>query len=768
MNLSIPCAPKITTCPGPPLAAVAETGISPPARNVPTMPTGTRLRLNITGMHCAACASRIEQALRETEGVAEANVNFATEEAGVVFDEDRLSLRDLARVVAAAGYGVVLPGAEDEERAARQRELRTLRRKLWFSLAATALIMAGMHIIDLPLWALLALATPVQFWAGWQFYRGAWAALRRRFADMNTLIAVGTSAAYFYSLVVTLAPNLLARVGADLHVYYDTSAMIITLILLGRTLEARARGRASEAIRRLLRLQPDTATVIREGEEVALPIAEVAVGDTVLLRPGERIPVDGEILEGESAVDESMVTGESMPVDKRPGDLVVGGTVNQSGAFRFRASRVGAETVLARIIRLVREAQATKAPIQRLADRVAGIFVPIVIAIAIITFVVWLVVGPNPTYAIIAAVAVLIIACPCALGLATPTSLLVGTGRGAELGILIRSAEALEVAGGIDTIIFDKTGTLTRGQPRLTDIAPAPGNTEEAVLHLAASLERHSEHPLGQAVVRAARERNLTLAEPDQFQAISGMGVRGRVDGRSLLAGTVRLFEESGLALGAVKDESERLSAEGKTVMLVGADGEAIGAIALADVAKDEAAEAVDALQGLDLEIFMITGDNRRTAETVAASVGIERVRAEVRPDQKAEAVKQLQSEGRRVAMVGDGINDAPALAQADIGIAIGGGTDIAIEAGDITLIRDDLRLVPEAIRLSRATLRNIKQNLFFAFFYNSLGIPIAAGVFYPLLHTLLNPAIAAAAMAFSSVSVVTNALRLRRFRGEV
>ena len=721
--------------------------------------------MKITGMDCAACATRVEQALRETEGVAEANVNFATEEAGLVFDEDLLNLQDLSRVVASAGYGVVLPGAEDEERTARERELRTLRRKLWFSLAATALIMAGMHMVKLPIWVLLALATPVQFWSGWQFYRGAWAALRGRFADMNTLIAVGTSAAYVYSLVVTLAPNLLARVGAERHVYYDTSAMIITLILLGRMLEARARGRASEAIRRLMGLQPNTARVVRQGEEVEIPVEEVAVGDLVLVRPGERMPVDGEIIEGESAVDESMVTGESMPVDKGPGDLVVGGTVNQSGAFRFQASRVGAETVLAQIIRLVREAQMTKAPIQRLADKVAGIFVPIVIGIAIVTFIVWLLVGPNPTYAVVAAVAVLIIACPCALGLATPTSLLVGTGRGAEMGILIRSAEALEVAGGVDTVIFDKTGTLTRGQPGVTDIAPAEGQTEEAVLRLAASVERHSEHPLGQAVVRVARERGLTLENCRDFHALSGMGVRGEVTGEPVVVGSARLMDEYGIAIGMVGERAAELSAQGKTVMLVGSKEQVVGAIALADVAKEEAADAVRTLTEMGLMVVMITGDNERTAEAIARQVGIDEVRAEVLPDQKADAVKQLQSQGRRVAMVGDGINDAPALAQADIGIAIGRGTDIAMESADITLVRDDLRLVPESIRLSRATLRNIKQNLFFAFFYNSLGIPIAAGVLYPVLHTLLNPAIAAAAMAFSSVSVVTNALRLRRYQ---
>ena len=749
-------------------AAEGNTAHASEGYNAATM-AAQRIALRITGMHCAACAARIEQALREIDGVAEANVNFATEEAAVAFDEGLLTTDDLAAAVEAVGYGVVEPGTEDADAVAREREMADLRQRLSVSFAATVLILLSTHVLPIPRglqpWVLLALATPVQFWAAARFYRGAWIAARAGFTDMNTLIVVGTSAAYGYSLAVTVAPEAMIRLQPETHLYYDTAAMIVTLILLGRMLEARAKGRASEAIRRLMGLQPNTARVQRDGEETEIRIEEVVVDDIVLVRPGERIPVDGIVVAGQSAVDESMVTGESMPADKGPDDTVIGSTVNQSGAFRFRASRVGADTVLAQIVRLVRDAQASKAPIQRLADRVAGIFVPIVIIIAAATCAAWIVFALNPTYAVIAAVSVLIIACPCALGLATPTSLLVGTGKGAELGILIRSAAALEVAGRIDTVVFDKTGTLTRGEPQVTDIAPAAGRTEEEMLRLAASVERESEHPLGRAVVRAAEERGLTLEAPEQFQALPGLGVRARVGERQIAVGTPRLLQSLGVDAGPVPDRAAALAAEGKTVMLAVADGTAIGAIALADVAKPEAAEAVQLLRDMRLAVVMLTGDNARTAHAVAQSVGIDQVRAEVLPDQKTAVVKALQEEGRRVAMVGDGINDAPALAQADVGIAIGRGTDIAMEAADITLVRDDLRLVAESIRLSRATLRNIRQNLFWAFFYNAIGIPIAAGVFYPITHTLLHPAIAAAAMAFSSVSVVANALRLRGYR---
>lgn len=719
-------------------------------------------------MHCAACAATVERTLRGAPGVQSAAVNFATEQATVSFDDQVADVGKLVSVIESAGYGALEPG-EDAERTAGAREAGEISRRLAISAALTVLIMLAMHLRLLPArvneWVLLALATPVQFWAGWRFYQGAWTGLRNRSADMSTLIALGTSAAYLYSLVITVDPALVASAGARPSLYYDTAAMIITLILLGRSLEARAKGRASEAIRRLAGLQAKTARVVRDGDEVEVPIGEVVVGDIVSVRPGERVPVDGVVVEGHSTVDESMITGESMPVEKSPGDAVVGSTINRTGAFRLRATGVGSDTALARIIRMVEEAQTTKAPIQRLADRVAGIFVPIVIALAAITTAVWLVVGPSPGHAMVAAVSVLIIACPCAMGLATPMSLLVGTGRAAELGILIRSGEALEAAGNIETVVFDKTGTLTGGRPEVTNVVAAPGWAEDEVLALAASVERHSEHPLGEAVVRAAMGRGLMLGALEHFEAIPGQGVRAQVGGRAVAVGTARLMEAELVLPGALADRAAELEEQGKTVMYVASGREAVGVIALSDLAKQEAAEAVRRLKQMGLHVVMMTGDNPRTARAVASAVGLDEVRAGVLPDRKTEAVKQFQISGRRIAMIGDGINDAPALAQADVGIAIGRGTDIAMEAADITLVRDDLRLVPEAIHLSRAILRNIRQNLFWAFFYNTMGIPIAAGVLYPVLHTLLNPAIAAAAMAFSSVSVVTNALRLRGYR---
>ena len=728
-----------------------------------------RIQLHIIGMHCAACAQRIEGALRKAEGVADANVNFAAEQAWVEFDEAQTTVDGIIEVIEAAGYGAVPAAFGDAARGRGEDELRGLLSRLVVAAVGAVLIAAAPHVPLLPPgarpWVLLALATPVQFWAGWPFYRGFWAALRARFADMNTLIAVGTSAAYFYSVVVTVAPSLVARAGAESHLYYDTAAMIVTLILFGRVLEGRAKGRASEAIRRLAGLQSRTATVVRDGAEIEIPVEHVRLGDVVLVRPGDRIPVDGVILEGVSAVDESMVTGESMPVEKGPDDQVIGGTQNLTGSFRLHASRVGAETVLAQIIRLVEEAQGSKAPIQRVADRVAGVFVPVVIGAALVTFAIWLGAGPNPTYAVVAAVSVLIIACPCALGLATPTSLLVGTGRAAEMGVLIRSAKALEVAGRVDTVVFDKTGTLTRGEPRVTELVAAPGWTEDAVLRLAASAERDSEHPLGQAIVRAARERDLQLELPKDFLARPGLGVTARINGHDLAVGKPALMDELEIDTAGVPARAGALAARGDTVVLLAANREAVAAIALADVPKPEAADVLARLREMGLSVVMLTGDNARTAQAVAEAVGIADVRAELLPHQKTDVVRALQEEGHIVAMVGDGINDAPALAQAHVGIAVGRGSDIAMDAADITLVRDDLELVPEAIKLSRATLRNIRQNLFWAFFYNALGIPLAAGALYPLIHTLLNPAIAAGAMAFSSVSVVANALRLRRYR---
>jgi Cu+-exporting ATPase len=615
-------------------------------------------------------------------------------------------------------------------------------------------------------WFQLLLVTPVMFYAGWPIHRTGWLAISHRTADMNTLITVGSTAAFGYSLVVTALPFLLP---ANLReVYFEAVGVIITLILLGRLIEARAKAGTGEAIRALVGLQARTARVVRDGAEAEVPVEEVVAGDVVLVHPGEKIPVDGEVLEGHSSVDESMVTGESIPVTKKAGDTVIGATLNQTGAFRYRATRVGRDTMLAQIILLVEQAQASRAPIQRLADLVAGYFVPAVMFIAVATFVVWFVAGPAPAFtnALVAGVAVLIIACPCALGLATPLSIMVGTGKGARQGILIRSAEALETAHRLDAVVLDKTGTITRGRPALTDVEATQQLSEEELLRLVASAERSSEHPLAFAIVAGAKARGLELADALDFESVTGLGVRALVGGRRVLVGSERLLAAEGVAgREDLAAPAEALSRAGKTPVLAAVDGRAAGVVAVADTVKDDSAAAVAALRDLDVEVVMITGDNRRTAGAIARQVGIERVFAEVLPERKAQEVRRLQDEGKRVGMVGDGINDAPALAQADVGLAIGTGTDVAIEASDVTLISGALGGVATAIRLSRATMRNIRQNLVFAFGYNAIGIPIAAGVLYPFLGIRLSPEIAAAAMALSSLSVVSNANRLRRFR---
>ena len=615
---------------------------------------------------------------------------------------------------------------EEADRSRREREHRALRARVIAGAVLAVVIFLGTMKHWFP-WlpaflhnpfVLWALATPVQFLLGGTFYRGAWAALRHRTTDMNTLIAVGTSAAYAYSAVAALAPRLFERAGLAPDVYFDTSAAIIVLILFGRLLESRARGRTSDAIRRLLGLKPLTAHVIRGNEEREVAVDDVVAGDTVVVRPGEKIPVDGIVVEGRSAVDESMLTGESLPVDKAPGNEVIGATLNRTGSFRFRATRVGAETALAQIIRLVREAQGSKAPIQRLADVIASYFVPTVIGIAVVTFLVWLLFGPEPalTRALLNFVAVMIIACPCALGLATPTAILVGTGRGAERGILIKSGESLETAHKVTAVVFDKTGTLTRGEPRVTDVFPAEGFAEEELFRLAAGAERGSEHPLGESIVAAAKERGLALPEASDFKALEGLGVEARVEGRAVLAGSLKLLRDRGRDAGPLAERAASLSRDGKTSVFVAVDGRPAGLFGIADTLKPSAAPAVARLRQMGLEVIMLTGDDRRTAEAVARAAGIERVEAEVLPGDKARVVRELQEAGRVVAMVGDGINDAPALARADVGIAVGTGTDIAVEAAGITLIRDDLSGVVSAIELSRRTIRTIRQNLFWAF----------------------------------------------------
>lgn len=746
--------------------------------------SGDRHDLPVTGMHCAACVASVEKTLRAAPGVVSATVNLATERATFVLDPARGSLDHVARAVREAGFGLVLPAAEesldDVEAAARAAETVDANRRLAVAaLFGVPVLVIGMSHGALALpgerWIQLALTLPVVVYAGAGYYARAWAATRRRTADMNTLVAIGTGAAFLYSLVATAAPSL---VTSGLHathsgppVYYEAAAGILLLVLVGKFLETRARSRTSTALRKLAKLQVKGARVVRDGAEIETPLDAIAVGDVIAVRPGETIPLDGEMVDGASAVDESMLTGESLPVAKSPGDAVVGGTRNGMGAFRFRVTRVGADTVLQQIVRMVREAQGSKAPIQRLADRVSAVFVPLVLAIAAITFAVWFAVSPSDerlTLALVNAVSVMIIACPCAMGLATPTAILVATGRGAEAGVLFKGGEALQAAAEIDTVVLDKTGTVTEGRPAVVEMAAFDGLSEDDLVRIAAGVEAVSEHPLAAAVLEELKRRGLGFTLPSAFEARPGKGVVATVEGRRVVLGTAELLQEEGTSagsLGARRADLEGLAARGRTPVLVAIDGRLAGWMGVFDPVRPGSREAVARLRALGLEVVLLTGDRRATGEAVGREVGIERVVAEVLPDRKAEEVRSLQEAGRKVAMIGDGINDAPALARADVGVAIGTGTDVAIAASDVTLVRADLEAAVLAVRLARATLRNVKQNLFWAFGYNVLGIPLAAGVLYPWTGWLLSPVFASAAMALSSVSVVTNSLRLRRFR---
>jgi P-type Cu+ transporter len=748
----------------------------------------------LQGMSCASCARTIETAIGAVPGVAACSVNFATEQATVSYDSDQATIAIIQSAVDAAGYSAqplfemgLAPG-EDTEQRTRRVEHRLLMRKVWVSGIVSSILVIGSlpMMIGLPLdwipawlhhpWFQWALTTPVLVGCGNTFFTHAWKSLKRQTATMDTLVALGTGSAYGYSLFPMVAPQWFLAQGLSPDVYFEAASVIIALILLGRLLENRAKGQTSDAIRKLIGLQPKTARVIRKGQELDIPIADVVLNDIVLVRPGEKIPVDGEILQGTSTLDEAMVTGESVPVTKQPGDSVIGATLNKAGSFTFLATKVGQETFLAQIVQLVQQAQGSKAPIQRLADQVTGWFVPVVIAIALITFILWFNLMGNVTLALINTIGVLIIACPCALGLATPTSIMVGTGKGAEYGILIKGAESLELAHKIHTIVLDKTGTLTQGKPTVTDYVTIHGTSqsiERQLLSLAASLEYYSEHPLAEAVLSYAQSQDVEVktvyaegrTSVQDFKAIAGSGIQGMVSTYWMQIGTQRWMQDLGIDTQSLQLPSDRLEGEGKTVIWIAVNGIIQGIMGIADALKPSSRNAVRALQHMGLEVVMLTGDNARTARGIAQEVGIQQVLADVRPEQKATTIQTLQAEGRIVAMVGDGINDAPALAQADVGIAIGTGTDVAIAASDITLISGDLQGIVTAVQLSKATLHNIRQNLFFAFLYNIAGIPIAAGIFYPFLGWLLSPMIAGGAMAFSSVSVVTNALRLRQFQ---
>lgn len=733
-----------------------------------------KITLRVIGMDNPHCVGTVGNALNSLKGIKSKQL-FTNEKAIIEYNPNEISLEKIKKSIRDVGYEPVeIDQREDSDKVARDKHLKQLKTKFIVGAILSIFIFLG----SFPEWfsftpefltnyyVLLLLTTPVQFWVGSQFYKGFLTALKNKTADMNTLIAVGTSAAYFYSIAVTLSPNYFAEKGIETFVYYDTAAIIVTLIILGRWLEAIAKSKTSEAIKKLMKLQAKTAIVIRNNEEMEIPIEEVQVNDIVIVRPGQKIPVDGIIIDGYSSVDESMVTGESMPVEKKKGDQVIGATMNKTGTFKFKATKVGKDTVLQQIIRIVEEAQASKAPIQEMADKVSSIFVPAVIVIALLSFLGWYFLGAKGfIFAFTTLISVLIIACPCALGLATPTAIMVGTGKGAENGILIKGGDVLETAHKMQTIVLDKTGTLTKGKPEVTDIISLSKYSEDDVLEFAAIVEKGSEHPLGESIVNRAKEREIKIKDATGFKAIPGHGVSAKYGKKTILLGNRKLMKDNKIAVDSLEDKLLDLENQGKTAMIIAVDKHAIGIIAVADTLKEHSKEAIRQLKEMKLKVIMMTGDNERTANAIASQIGIDRVLAEVLPEDKANEIKKLQQEGKIVAMVGDGINDAPALAQSDIGIAIGSGTDVAIETGDIILIKEDLRDIITSIDLSKYTIKKIKQNLFWAFAYNTAGIPVAAGLLYPFFGFLLNPIIAAAAMAFSSISVVSNSLLMKKYK---
>jgi Cu+-exporting ATPase len=722
-----------------------------------------KVHVLVKGMHCASCAANITKKLEKTKGVSSANVNFSTEKALVEFDKDVVSQEKILNVIKNAGYGaeLITDVAHEHQKLEKKVEVSRMKKLLIFSLIfAIPALLINMLVMDWSYkgWVLFALATPVQFVGGYSFYKGAWTALKNKTSTMDTLIAIGTSVAYFYSVFILFTTPM----G---ELYFEVAAVLIALVLLGKYLEAAAKGKTSEAISALIKLSPKKAHVIRKGKEMTISVDDVVVGDVIVVKPGEKIPVDGVVVSGSSSVDESMITGESMPIEKKVGDTVTGATINKFGSFNFRASRVGIDTTLAKIIKMVEDAQGSRAPIQRFADRISSIFVPVVIVISVATFLAWyFLFGAVFSFALVAAVAVIVIACPCALGLATPTAIIVGTGKGAQNGILIRNGETLETASKIDAVIFDKTGTITKGEPNVTDVVEY-GSDEHNIIQIAASIEKRSEHPLAHAIVKKAKEMKIPLKNVANFTALSGHGVSARMGSKKMLLGNITLMKKNGIKFtNATIKEMKKLESEGKTVVMLAENKTLLGMIAIADVVRETSADAINKLKKMNVDVYMITGDNERTAKAIAKKIGIsdDNVFFKVLPDEKAGYVKKLQKKNKKVAMVGDGINDAPVLAQSDVGIAMGSGTDVAVEAGGIILMKNDLNDVPKALRLSRMTVSKIKQNMFFSLIYNVLGIPIAAGALYAMAGLLLNPMIAGGAMAMSSVSVVSNSLLLK------